>query len=245
MGHCLRVWLALTLPAFLCISCLPVTDTLYPVLNFKTARPSKPGIVGIQVAAESATIITAHPGRSGMTLTEGNQAPAVHLGLSLGLTPRVDASGEFLYGLGVNTASPGLRLRSRIRVSNTASATAVSLQPAFIYTAAHDEGDADYPGAPTESLRSSLLAGDLRVLLTRLVSRRSDVTLGAGAAATRYHAFFDGFDSNTLPISYKLDRTRIAPLFTLGFRFGVLMAEAGAYRVGARWESAAGIAVGK
>jgi hypothetical protein len=66
-------------------------------------------------------------------------------------------------------------------------------------------------------------------------------------SASRYHAAFRGYQDTSLeliPERYSLTRDEIRPLFTLGFRLGVLTIEAGAHQVGEHWESAAGIALG-
>jgi hypothetical protein len=227
---------------------LPVTDTLYPVLSFRTARPVAPGTVGVQVVAGTATMMEGSPEEGVIQLTECYQAPVVQGGVLVGLVPRVDLAGEFLYGFGWSSGSPGLRLSSRIRLTNRAAPVIVSLAPALVTTWAWDSGEDDFhEPKPQEKMRSQLNAAELRIPLTVPVSGLADFTVAAGVTAARYRASFHGYQDNSPELiaeSYSMTRTEVRPLFTAGFRVGVFTIEAGAHKVGAHWESAAGIALG-
>jgi hypothetical protein len=242
-----RSWLlvsGLVMTAFTMLSCIPVTDTLYPLLTYQTARTAGAYHGGARAAFGNAARIRSEAPAGIIAARFDQPAKSVlQVGGTLGLSSRVDADADVLMGISDQTSSTGFRIGSRIRLTAPNRQTNIALQPALVYMRARDnEKDSPTQGA-WETLTTSLACYELRMPVSYRVGRHGEFTFAAGVSYS--HMTGDYTTNYSSYHASSIRRDWMSPLLTINYRLGFVMIEAGVHQMRNEWQSVAGLAIGK
>lgn len=166
-------------------------------------------------------------------------------GISYSISNRSELDADAMMSIGSHTTSGGFRLGLRTRVTPEQSVYDVAVQPGLVITHSQDrQEETDPSNGHWQKLSSTLVAFEMRLPVSRRLSRRVEVAGAIGAAGiVTYHHYSEG----GIPHPDQLSKVAgwPTPLATLGIRLGPVMLETGVCHMYNDWHYAAGIVLGR